>query len=157
MDALRTVALLAATLATGMMAGLFYAYSCSVMPALRRAPAAVLVETMQQVNRAILNGWFFLCYVGALLAGAVAVLVAALDGDTGVLVPAVLGLALYAAQVVVTSRVNIPLNNALDAAGSADPEATRAAFEQPWTKWNNLRTLLCLAAFAAWCGALIQL
>jgi len=65
MDALRTGALLAATLTTAVMAGLFYAYSCSVLPALRGADAAVLVEVMQRINRAILNGWFVLCFVGA--------------------------------------------------------------------------------------------
>jgi len=156
MDALRTGALLAATLTTAMMAGLFYAYSCSVMPGLRGADAAVLVEVMQRINRAILNGWFFLCFAGAALFGAVAVILVAIDGDGAVLVPASLGLVLYLAQLVVTGRLNIPLNNGLDAAGSADPAAAREAFEQPWVRWNNARTVLCALATGAWCWALLQ-
>jgi uncharacterized membrane protein len=156
MDALRTAALIAATLTTGMIAGLFYAYSCSVMPGLRRADAAVLVEAMQQINRAILNGWFMLCFLGAALFGAVAVILVAVDGDTAVLVPAALGFTLYVVQLAVTGRINIPLNNGLDAAGSSDPEAARRTFERPWVRWNNVRTVLCVLATAAWCWALLQ-
>lgn len=156
MDVLRTGALLAATLTTAMMAGLYYAYSCSVMPGMRGADPAVLVETMQRINRAILNGWFALCFAGAGLFGAVATILVAIDGDTAVLVPAAVGLALYLAQLVVTGRINIPLNNSLEAAGSTDPAAAREAFERPWTRWNNARTVLCTLATASWCWALLQ-
>jgi uncharacterized membrane protein len=155
MDALRTAALLAATLTTAMMAGFFHAYSFSVMPGLRGADAAVLVEVMQRINRAILNGWFFLLFVGAAVFGALAVALVAFDGTAGVLVPAAVGLVLYLAQLVVTARINIPLNNGLDAAGSADPAGTRETFEQPWVRWNHVRTALCTAAAVAWCWALL--
>jgi uncharacterized membrane protein len=153
---MRTAALLAATLTTAMMAGFFHAYSFSVLPGLRGAPAAVLVETMQRINRAILNGWFFLLFAGAALFGAAAVTLVAIDGETGVLVPAVAGLVLYLAQLAVTARINIPLNNALDAAGATDPAAAREAFEKPWVRWNHARTALCTVAAASWCWALLE-
>jgi uncharacterized membrane protein len=156
MDALRTAALLAATLSTAMMAGFFHAYSFSVLPALRGADAAVLVEVMQRINRAILNGWFLLLFVGAGLTGAAAVTLVAIGGDTAVLRPAAAGLVLYLAQLAVTARINIPLNNGLDAAGATDPVAAREAFEQPWVRWNHVRTALCTLAAASWCGALLQ-
>ena len=156
MDALRTGALLAATLTTAVMAGLFYAYSCSVLPALRGADAAVLVEVMQRINRAILNGWFVLCFVGAALSGAVAVTLVVIDGDRAVLVPAAAGLALYLIQLGVTARINIPLNNGLDAAGTTDPVAARETFERPWVRSNHARTVLCTLAAASWCWALLE-
>jgi uncharacterized membrane protein len=156
MDALRTGALLAATLTTAMMAGLFYAYSCSVMPALRGADAVVLVEAMQRINRAILNGWFMVCFLGAALSGALAVTLVAVDGETAVLVPAAAGLLLYLAQLAVTARINIPLNNGLDAAGATDPAAARQTFEHPWVRANNARTVLCTVSAASWCWALLQ-
>ena len=155
MDAVRTGVLLAATLTTGLVAGLFYAFSISVMPALHASPAPVLVEVMQRVNRAILNGWFLLCFVGALMLGLAATVLAAVDGDRGVLVPATIGFLLYAVQIVITRTVNIPLNDALDAAGSTDPGAARTAFEQRWVRWNHVRTWLCTASFAAWTWALL--
>jgi uncharacterized membrane protein len=44
------VLLTAATLTTGLAAGLFYAYSISVMPALCGADAAVFVQVMQRIK-----------------------------------------------------------------------------------------------------------
>lgn len=52
----RTVVLAAATLLTGLMAGLFFAYSCSVMPGLSATDNRSFVRTIQWINRRILNG-----------------------------------------------------------------------------------------------------
>ncbi|WP_203817985.1 anthrone oxygenase family protein [Paractinoplanes ferrugineus] len=153
---MRLTVLLAATITTGMMAGLFYAYSISVMPALRGADAAVLVEVMQRINRAITNGWFFLCFAGALVFSAAATVLYAIDGPAEVLLPTAIGLVLYAGQLVLTAGLHIPLNNALEAAGSADPAAARRAFEPRWVRWNHARTLLCTGSFVSLCGALAQ-
>ena len=76
-----TAVLLGATLCTGLMAGLFYAYSVSVMPGLSGAADRTVVETMQRINVAILNGWFGVVFGGALVltaAGAQLVLTALL-------------------------------------------------------------------------------
>jgi uncharacterized membrane protein len=151
------VLLLAATLATGLMAGLFFAYSISVLPALHGAEAAVLVDVMQRINKAILNGWFFLAFAGAALLGIAASIASAIGGARiELLVPVLAGAVLYLAQIVVTARINIPLNNALDAAGSSDPAAARAAFEQRWVRWNHIRTWLCTASLGSYCWALLQ-
>ncbi|EQD82634.1 hypothetical protein N599_29655 [Saccharopolyspora erythraea D] len=61
------VALIAATITTGLIAGLFYAFACSVMPALRGTDARTFIDVMQRVNRAILNGWFAAAFAGAFL------------------------------------------------------------------------------------------
>ncbi|HEV7965056.1 MAG TPA: anthrone oxygenase family protein [Actinoplanes sp.] len=151
------VLLIAATLTTGLMAGLFYAYSVSVMPALRGADAAVFVEVMQRINRAILNGWFFLSFAGAAVLGVAAVVGYLIAGARpALLLPVIAGAVLYLAQLAVTARVNIPLNNALDAAGSADPAAARAGFEARWVAWNHARTWLCTASLGSYCWALLQ-
>ena len=151
------VLLLAATLTTGLMAGLFYAYSISVLPALREAGAEVLVEVMRRINKAILNGWFFVAFVGAALLGIAAAIAYAVDGARpGLLIPVLAGAVLYLAQIAVTARVNIPLNNALEAAGSGDPVAARAAFEARWVRWNHARTWLCTASLGSYCWALLQ-
>ena len=147
---METAVFIAATVTTGMMAGLFYAYSISVMPALRGADAAVLVEVMQRINRAITNGWFALCFVGALLFTALA---AVLEPS----VPVLIGLVLYAAQLALTFGLHIPLNNRLEAAGNGNPEAAREFFEAKWVRWNHVRTLLCTGAFGSLCGALTQI
>lgn len=157
---MRIGVLLAATITSGMMAGLFYAYSISVMPALHRADAAVLVEVMQRINTAITNGWFMLCFLGTLVFGAIATVLYAVDGPAAVFVPVLIGLILYAAQLALTFGLHIPLNNALDRAGppgqTPDPAAVRAAFEPRWVPWNHVRTLLCTGSFAAFSWALTQ-
>ncbi len=149
--------LLATTLVTGLVAGLFYAYSISVLPALRGAEAAAFVEVMQRINKAILHGWFLLCFLGAALLGATSVIAVLVTGaQAALVVPVLLAAGLYLAQLAVTGTVNVPLNNALDAAGSPDPVAARTAFETRWVRWNHLRTWLCTASLGAYCWALLQ-
>ena len=60
-----TAALVAATVTNGLMAGLFVAYSYAVMPGLGRTGDRTFVEAMQQMNAAILNGWFGVCFAGS--------------------------------------------------------------------------------------------
>ncbi len=62
-----TATLIGATITNGLMAGLFAAYSYAVMPGLARAGDRTFVEAMQQTNAAILNGWFGICFGGALV------------------------------------------------------------------------------------------
>jgi len=144
------VTLVAALLTTGLMAGLYYAFTISVLPGLARAGDLAFVGAMRQINRAILNGWFAIAFGGSALLTALA---AGLHlGDPAALPWILAALVLYVSTLVVTFRVNVPLNDALDAAG--DPEgrdprevaAVRAAFEARWVRWNTYRTLACLLA-----------
>ncbi|WP_328304695.1 DUF1772 domain-containing protein (plasmid) [Streptomyces sp. NBC_00435] len=159
MDIARLAALVAATLTTGLMAGLFFAFDVSVMPALMRSDDRTLIAVMQRVNTAIINGWFMLALLGALLFTALALALHLPAGEHAPL-PALAGaLVLYALALVVTGRVNIPLNNALEAAGPAerisDPAAVRRAFETKWVPANRWRTGLCTAALACQSWALL--
>ena len=68
----------------------------------------------------------------------------------------VAGLILYALTLAITFIVNVPLNNALVAAGSPDASgdvgAIRTAFEARWVAFNTARAVVGTAAFAclAW-------
>ncbi|MEU3557985.1 anthrone oxygenase family protein [Streptomyces fragilis] len=161
METARSVVLVAATVTTGLVAGLFYAFSIAVMPGLARTDDRTVVRTMRSINAAILNGWFLLGYLGALLFDVVAVVLLAVDrGTDGGLVPVVAATALYLAAVLLTARVNIPLNNGLERvdaeAGAAGSAAARSRFERPWVRANHGRTLLCTASFALLCRALLE-
>jgi uncharacterized membrane protein len=156
---MRTAVLVAATLATGLVAGLFYAYSVSVMPGLGRADDRTLVGTMQHINVAIKNGWFLVVFLGALVLAAVAVGLNLGADHRSVLPWTVAGLVLYVITLAVTFRANIPLNDELDAAGApdrvADLAAVRERFEQAWVRWNIVRTVACTAAFGCLAWALV--
>jgi uncharacterized membrane protein len=158
-DSFRTASVVAAALTTGLAAGLFYAYSYSVMPGLGRADDRTFVMGMQRINVAILNGWFALCFAGALVFTALAVALHIPGDGRSVLPWIVAALVLYAAVLVVTFAVNVPLNNQLDAAGDpdrvADLAAVRERFEASWVRWNVVRTAASAAAFGCLLWALV--
>ncbi|QGN45919.1 DUF1772 domain-containing protein [Micromonospora sp. WMMD558] len=150
-------ALAGAAFTSGLMAGLFFAYACSVMPGLAATDARTLVGAMQSINRKILNGWFLAAFLGAPVLTVLAV--ALQPGDGPVLVWSAAALVAHLVMFGVTMRVNVPLNNRLDAAGPVDRigdlAAVRERFERPWVRWNLVRTVASAAAFAALLGALL--
>lgn len=159
MQLVQTVALIAATVTSGLMAGLFAAFAYAVMPGLRGAGDRVFVDAMQRINTAIVNGWFLVSFLGALVfAGLSAVL--AWGGAGRPALPWIIGgLALYLVVLIVTVTVNIPLNDQLARAGEpdhlADPAAIRERFESTWVTWNVVRALANTAAFGCLTWALI--
>ncbi|MFE9218854.1 DUF1772 domain-containing protein [Streptomyces lavendulae] len=159
METARTASLIAAVVTTGLVSGLFWGFAVAVMPALRGAGDRTAVEVMQRVNVSILNGWFLAGFVGApLFTGLALVLHLPADGRE-VLPPLIAAFVASVLALIVTGRVNIPLNNALEQAGPADgladPAAVRRAFEGPWVRANVWRTLLCTAATGLLAWALV--
>ncbi len=144
------LSLVVATAATGLSAGLLYAYACSVMPGLARTDDRTFVAAMRAINDAILNGWFALSSIGALLATPLTVALH-LTQPNPVRWWAVAALALQLLVVTVTARENVPLNVRLGAQNPHEPtfrfDLTRAAFEAPWNHWHRVRTLASVAAF----------
>ncbi|MGV9413208.1 anthrone oxygenase family protein [Nocardia sp. NPDC003693] len=158
MFGLRIAALVAATLSTGLIAGLFYGYVISVMPALNRADDRTLVDVMQKINVVIINPWFMIAFMGTV---GFSVLAAALHlgGDVRTtLIWIVVALVLNVIAFGVTSGLNVPLNDQLAAAGEVnaipDLAAVRAQFESDWVRWNTVRAVLHTLAFLVLLGAL---
>lgn len=138
-----TAIALGAALGSGLMAGLFFAFSVSVMRALASRPPAEGIAAMQAINRAILNPVFLVVFMGT----AVASVATLFSGNAWLLA----GGALYlAGGFGVTALFNVPRNNALARAAPADPESARlwADYLATWTAWNHVRTAASLAALA---------
>lgn len=159
MSALQSVTLLTATITTGAIAGLFFAYTCSVMPGLARSSDRTLVETMQNINRAILNPWFLLPFVGSIALVALAALLS-WSGDGQPALPWIIAaLVVYVVAFLITMRANVPLNIELDVAGDpdriADLAAVRERFEDRWVRWNVIRTIAHTVAFGLLAWALV--
>ena len=140
----------AATVAMGLIAGVFYIFACCIMPALARSDDRVYVEVMQDINDVIQNPVFFLSFIGALLLTALSAW--QLRGQ-----PyrwwVWAALAAYALGFLTTVAFNIPLNN--DLATAADPSAAREHFEDPWVAWNVVRAVLSTVALACLARALV--
>lgn len=153
MLSLRRASILLAILTTGLSAGFFYAYACSVTLGLARLDDAAYVVAMQEINATVRNPVFAFGFFGALVSLAAATLLH-LRGPRsprGLLVLA--ALVVYAAGGFgVTMRANVPLNRDLERVErTAAPETLareRAAYEDEWNAWNVVRTLGSTLAFA---------
>jgi uncharacterized membrane protein len=160
LDVLRGFTLLAATMTTGLMAGVFCHYANAVMPGLGRTDDRTFVGAFQSIDRAIINPLFLATLLGALLLTAAAVALH-LGGDGRSVLPwTVAALVLYLALFVVTIRINVPLNDALKAAGDpdriADLAAVRERFDEArWVRWNLFRAVACTVAFGCLAWALV--
>jgi uncharacterized membrane protein len=145
------VLILTATL-TGLTAGLFYAYSCSVNLGLGKLSDEGYLAAMQSINREILNPVFYATFMGTLFLlplstwlqynGVVSKRFLFLLAATAVYAIGVFG---------VTILGNVPLNEALDkfnlhSATVEEIRKQRLLFEIPWNKLNNIRTLANIAA-----------
>ncbi|MFF3610210.1 DUF1772 domain-containing protein [Streptomyces sp. NPDC002580] len=145
----------AATVATGLLAGVFYAFACAVMPALARSDDRVFIEVMGNVNDVIQNPVFFLSFLGAPALTAVAARRYRGAPNRWWVFAA---LAACALVLLITVAVSIPLNNGLADAGDpariADPAAVRDRFEDTWAAWNVVRALLSTVALGCLARAL---
>lgn len=157
MFVLRVTALIAATMTTGLMAGVFGLYQHTIMRGLARTDDRTFVGAFQAVDRAILNPWFMVSFLGALL---FTILSAVLNRDGRLLPWVLVALALYAVVFAITVGINLPLNDALKAAGDPDritdlAEVRRRFDEGRWLAWNLVRTIGTTAAFGFLCWALV--
>ena len=154
MDEVRSIVLVLATIATGLTAGVFWSYGNAVMPGLRATDDRTFVAAFQSIDRAIINPWFLGGgFFGALILTAVAAAMHLGDDWRSALPWIVAAFVLHLVVVIITVAINVPLNDAIKAAGdpaTIDVDAVREAFsEAKWVAWNQVRIVLDIAAFAA--------
>jgi uncharacterized membrane protein len=147
-DLLYVLTLLAA-LGSGLMAGVFFAFSAFVMRALAQLAPPHGMAAMQAINVAVLNPVFLGTFIGTALLSAVLLAVWVADrGPTGLLAGALLYLV---GTFLVTILFNVPRNEAIAKLDPTSPEAAPSwsAYLSTWTGWNHVRTASALAAAAA--------
>jgi uncharacterized membrane protein len=159
MEVLQGVALIAATLTMGLMAGVFSLYSHAIMPGLRRTDDRTFVGAFQAIDRAIINPWFMPMFFGALVFTAIAA--ALLVGEGAVLPWTLAALVLYLVTFLITIRVNVPLNDAIKAAGDPDELADLAGVrrrfdEDRWARMNLIRSITTTIALGCLTWALVE-
>jgi uncharacterized membrane protein len=138
---------------TGLLAGLFYGWQCSVMNGLAMLPNKEYLMAFQSMNKAILNPVFFLSFMGSLIALAITTFVFYKGGNSQVLPYLVASFIIYGIGVFgITVACNIPLNESvaafdISAATEDQIKSMRLSFENPWNKWHLIRTIASIAAF----------
>jgi uncharacterized membrane protein len=150
-DTLLFVLRLAAVLGAGLMAGLFFVFSNTVMAALGRLQPAEGIAAMQSINRVILNPLFLTVFLATPAVCALVVLSSLWRWNDPGAAWLLAGAVVYiAGGFLVTVFVNVPMNNALDAAqpASAEGAALWARYVASWTAWNHVRSVASPGAMA---------
>ena len=158
MDLIRGLTIGAAAFTVGVMSGVMALYANTIMPGLRRTDDRTFVGAFQAIDTRIINPLFLVTFMGALALTVVAAILSVGSDDAWVLVLTATAGVLYLVVVVATVTINVPLNDAIKAAG--DPDAidvtqVRADFrEERWVRSNMARAILTSIAFALLLGAL---
>src|SRR5688572_1469820 len=140
----RYMLLVITTTITGLMAGLFYAWSVSVTNGIGRLGDKEFLASFQAMNRAIINPLFMVCFLGAAVLLPVTTYMNYGEPRFWYLLGAAV---FYLAGITgVTFIGNIPLNVALDKfnIAASTPEqmaAFRAQFENKWNMLNHIRSI----------------
>ena len=126
-----TITLIAAA-ASGLIAGLFFAFSTAVMPGLADLPAEHARHAMRRINVRIQNPLFLLVFAGNVVLCGIEVFQGRYVG----------GLLYIVGSFLLTMFVNVPMNNRLERTDDAYwPEYLRK-----WTLWNHVRGFASLAS-----------
>lgn len=136
----------AATVGTAVVGGVFFTFSTFVGQALRAAPTAHAVATMQAVNVAAVRPPLMIALFGSAALGVAASVHALRAGGSAW--PTVTGAALYLVGTIGTTvAYHVPRNDRL---GTWDPSS---ATSRQWLSWlssweagNHVRTVTSLAA-----------
>jgi len=132
------------------MAGLFFAYSCSVSLGLGKLSDTDYIKAMQSINREIKNPVFFSCFFGLLILLPLSVFLnyeSSLTFKFKLLIIATF--CYYIGVFFVTVFVNVPLNNALENFDAFNQtkhaiKMQRDLFENRWNTFNNIRTVFSI-------------
>ncbi len=145
-------ATLVSALGCGLVAGVFFAFSTFVMPALKRLPTAYGIAAMQSINKLAVTPAFMTALFGTAVAclGLVAWAAISLGERPAALMLA--GGALYIVGTIgVTIARNVPLNDRLarlHPQEGADTAGRWKEYVTKWTAWNHIRAAAALAAAA---------
>jgi uncharacterized membrane protein len=143
-----------ATVTMGLVAGFFFDWAATIMPALAQSDDRTYVLVMQKTITTINGGPLVpLVLLGALVLTAVAAL---LQRSTARWIVA--ALVLYVVAVGITVGIHFPLNDTLERAGDPDTIANLAALrtstEAAWVNAHLARTVAVVLALALLCRAL---
>jgi uncharacterized membrane protein len=143
----------AAAIGSGLMAGLFFVFSVTVMTALGKLPAPAGIAAMQSINSTILSPLFLTAFMGTVLLCVVIAVIAVLNWSHPASPYLVTGALLYTVGTfLVTVVFNVPLNDALAAAPAdsaetascgraicrSGPAGTTCARRHPPARWPFL-------------------
>jgi len=157
MSSVGTGLLWATALSTGIMAGIYFAFSTFVMQSLAALPRSQGIAAMNSINDVILSSAFMPLFFGTTLASVVLGIWGGVRwGDPGSWAMLAGAIVYVIGMFVFTAAFNVPLNEAL---AKVDPHGAEAAptwshYLTRWTAWNHARTAASAIACALYVVAL---
>jgi uncharacterized membrane protein len=148
---LKSLTLFIAVVLTGLSAGLFYAWMVSVIPGTRKVADITYLESMQSINRAILNPAFFLTFIGSPLLLITSTIQQVNSGNTFWWLLSA-SLTYLIGTFGVTVLGNVPLNDLLDALDLVELSGAkiiefRKSYEDKWNRLHLIRTVFAVLSF----------
>jgi uncharacterized membrane protein len=144
-------ATLFAIIGTGLMAGVFFAFSSFLMKALGRLPANEGIAGMQSINAAVVPSLFLAVFLSTSVLCLVVVVFSAMRwGEPSASLCGAGALIFLLGNFLVTMIFNVPMNDRLASISPRD-SASAVVWQNyliHWTAWNHVRTISGLASMA---------
>jgi uncharacterized membrane protein len=158
MSVMLTGAVIVASIGSGVVSGVFFAFSSFVMPALWRLPSAAGIAAMQAINQAAIRPSFIVVLFGTAMVSIAATVWALLDYSGNAAAWMIAGSVSYLLGVVgLTAFYHVPLNDELARTlpTSQDAPDIWARYVLRWSVGNHVRTIAGVAAAAAFVIAIV--
>jgi uncharacterized membrane protein len=158
MQIVLVISLVAAAIGSGLVAGIFFAFSTFIMTAFARIPPEQGIAAMNSINMTIVRSPFMLLFVPTAILCIVIAVLAFANWRGGASSLMLAGVSLYiAASFLSTIVFNVPMNDALGKVSGNGPEAVQlwTTYLKDWTWWNHVRTIASLLASIAFVRALM--
>ena len=148
----KSIILFGAVVLTGLSAGLFLAWSISIIPGTKRVIDATYLETMQSINRAILNPVFFTIFFGSVILLSLASIYQLHNSKWTFGLMLASSIIYLIGTIGVTGLGNVPLNNQLDTLNLSEQSVHmirefRKYYEINWNQLHQIRTVAALISF----------
>ena len=149
---IKSIILFGAVVLTGLSAGFFYAWSVSVIPGTQKIVDSAYLETMQSINRAIINPAFFIIFFGSIIFLSIGSIYQFNSDQTTFWFMLFASVLYLVGTVGVTALGNVPLNNQLDLLNlneltSQKLSRFRNFYEDKWNRLHLIRTIFAVGSF----------
>lgn len=154
------LALAAAAIGSGLVAGIFFAFSTFIMAAFARIPPEQGIAAMNSINVTIVRSPFMVLFVPTAILCVLIAVLAISDWRGSASVWMLAGATLYVVACFISTIVfNVPMNDALAKVSGSGAEAVSVwnSYLKDWTRWNHVRTATSLLAAIAFVRALMIL
>lgn len=149
--------LITGALGSGIIGGIYFAFSTFIMTSLASISTESGVAAMNAIDRVIVRSLFMPVFLGMVIISAVLVILAIRQWTMGAGSLIIAGALFYVvASFISTIVFNVPLNDKLATFRGNEPAAAEfwAVYLKDWTFWNHVRTIASLAASVAFMAAI---